>query len=130
MIRTFSGLVLSAFLALMAAKPVSAGELSFTGEWQSLSAENIKGTWSAQVTQNATSIEGTMTLTGSNVFKSGTVKGTLETTNIAFGVLTEAGMQASFNGKVDGAGLSGEWESSAVGDHGVWYGSMTKGAIP
>jgi hypothetical protein len=101
-------------------------ELTGGGEWQSLSAEAIRGKWSVSLTQTGTSVEGTLTLAGSNVFAGGKVSGTVNASSIVFGILSETGKEASFNGKLDGTSISGEWESAVVGDHGVWYGNLIK----
>lgn len=103
-----------------------AEELVGSGEWQSLSSEAIRGKWSVTLTRIDSRVDGTLTLAGSNVFAGGRVAGTVDTSSIVLGVMSEGNKQASFSGKLDGETISGEWEAPVAGDHGVWYGELTK----
>ena len=114
------GLVVS-----LLAMPVSAQQLTGTGEWRSLSSDAIKGTWTAALEREGREVSGTLKLTGSNVFAGGAVSGDIDTSSIVLGVMVEEAKQATFSGKLEGERISGEWESPVVGDHGVWTGTLS-----
>jgi hypothetical protein len=120
-------MVLAATLVLIVAAPVgaSAQELVGKGEWQSLSGEAIRGTWTAALVREGGEVTGTFKLTGSNVFTGGPVSGTLDASSIMLGIMVEGTKQATFGGKLDAGAIKGEWQSDGVKDHGVWWGSLT-----
>jgi len=101
-----------------------AADLTGRGEWRSLSGEGIGGTWTVALTRSGESVEGELTLEGSNVFRGGTVRGTVDGTDIVLGVLSEQGKTASFAGQLDGGEVKGEWTAALVDDHGVWFGRL------
>jgi hypothetical protein len=116
------GLVVAAVLVLPAWS--SAEPLSGSGEWQSLSGQAIKGTWTASITRDGGLVDGSLTLKGSNVFGGGAVTGDINTSSIMLGVMAQGTKQATFTGKIDGDKISGEWQCEALKDHGVWWGSL------
>ncbi len=101
-------------------------ELSGKGSWQSLSSESIKGSWTTALTQKDAQLEGSFDLQGSNVFSGGAVDGEITASKIAFGLMVQGARWAEFTGKVDGDQISGEWTCEAIGDHGVWYGTLKR----
>jgi hypothetical protein len=127
MTRVVSGMSLVglALLLVMVVSIASAEQLHGKGEWQSLTGDTIKGTWAASLTRRGAQLEGTFTLTGSNVFKSGPTAGSIDGSNVVLGLLSGAGKAATFSAKLDGDSISGEWESPAVDDHGVWTGNLS-----
>jgi hypothetical protein len=112
--------------ALCVASLASAGaqQLMGSGEWQSLSSEGIKGTWIASLTREGKLVDGSLRLTGSNVFTGGTVNGDINASSIMLGVMAEGTRQATFTGKLEGGKISGEWRCDAVKDQGVWWGML------
>lgn len=125
-IRKVETVVAIVIAGLLLARPLSAEERTGKGEWQSLSSDAIRGTWTVSLTKSRTTVKGTLALTGSNVFAGGQVTGTLDASSVALGVVSERGKQASFSGKLDGDVIRGEWEAAVIGDHGVWYGTFGK----
>ena len=117
--------LLALMLLALAALPALAERLSGGGEWASLSGESIKGTWSVSLTRDGNRVTGTLTLTGSDVFRDAAVTGTIDQSSIMLGVMSEADQRATFTGKLDGNSVKGEWESDAVNDHGVWLGTLS-----
>lgn len=124
MLRT---IVLQVFIGLSCCALAAAAELRGEGEWQSLSGDSIKGTWSASLEESAGEVAGRLTLNGSNVFTGGMVTGTMDGGGIVLGVMVESLKQATFQGKLDGESVAGEWQSEIAGDHGVWSGTLSKG---
>lgn len=112
-------------LLLAFSASASAQELVGKGEWQSLSGPAIRGTWSATLVRKGNHVQGTLGLTGSNVFAGGDVAGDIDAFSMMLGVMLDGTRQATFGGKLDGELIKGEWESDAVNDHGVWYGTLT-----
>lgn len=113
-------------LALASISGAAERQLSGSGEWQSLTGEAIGGKWTVSLSQHGSAIAGELTLSGSNVFSGGNVRGTIDGSSIVLGVLAEGNKVASFSGKLDGATLSGEWEAALIQDHGVWFGTLGK----
>ncbi len=111
-------------LLALAALPALAEQLNGGGEWASLSGDSIKGTWSVSLTRDGDRVTGTLALTGSDVFRDAAVTGTIDRSSIMLGVMSQADQRATFSGKLDGNSVSGEWESDAVNDHGVWTGTL------
>ncbi len=125
--KQINKILLLVVIAASIAGVAAADELFGKGDWQSLSGESIRGTWSTKLTRKGDGLTGTFSLQGSNTFRGGQVEGTFNGSQIVLGVVTEAGKVASFSGKVEDGAVKGEWESSAVNDSGVWTGSFTPG---
>jgi hypothetical protein len=104
----------------------SAADLKGEGEWQSLSGDSIKGSWTIFLEHSGGIVKGRLELKGSNAFNGGEVSGTMDEDGIVLGLMAEASKHATFQGKLDGISVSGEWQSEAVQDHGVWSGSLEK----
>ncbi len=121
--RILLTVVLAASVVCFGGAPARA-ELAGKGEWRSLSGDGIGGTWTATLTRRGERIEGALALDGSNVFRGGTVSGTIDGANIVLGVMTEQGKVASFTGKLEGGEVKGEWTAALVQDHGVWFGTL------
>lgn len=117
----FAGLV----FVLVTASAGQGEQLTGEGEWQSVSGDAIRGTWTVSLIQTDDRVEGTLRLTGSNVLAGGSVAGTIDRSSIVLGVTAEGAKQATFSGLLDGKSIKGEWESEAVKDHGVWYGTLS-----
>jgi hypothetical protein len=100
------------------------GQLTGRGEWQSLRAEGVRGTWSVVLTRSADVLDGSINITGSNVFRDAGVTGTIDAGNIVLGVTVQGSRQATFSGRMQGDQISGEWEAPGVVDGGVWYGML------
>ena len=94
------------------------------GEWQSLSGDAIKGSWAVKLTRNGNHVQGNLDLTGSNVFSGGNVSGDIDGSNVMLGVMVDGVNEAKFSGKLDNGSISGEWQSDAAQDSGVWSGTM------
>lgn len=105
--------------------------LAGRGEWQSLSSAAIKGKWTAALVRTGDRVQGTLTLTDSNVLSGGSVTGHVDTSSIMLGVIAQGSRQATFSGKIDGDSVKGEWDldSDVLKDHGVWYGTLGVGAV-
>lgn len=123
---TFMVALLTALLQPLpaACDSVAAVDLGGTGEWQSLAGDAMRGTWSVELRRSGSQVAGTISLSGSNVFRGGTVNGTIDGQAVVLGVMAEGGAQATFSGKLTGDSISGEWECPAVKDNGVWYGTL------
>jgi hypothetical protein len=102
-------------------------QLTGKGEWQSLSGDSINGTWAVTLVPRGHRIEGNLDLAGSNVFSGGAVSGTIDGSNVVLGVMADGTNQATFSGKLQGGSISGEWQSDAVHDSGVWSGTLSAG---
>jgi len=102
----------------------AAAEIRGDGEWQSLSGDAIKGSWSVSLEQFAGGVTGTLSLKGSNVFTVAGVSGTIDNGSIVLGVVVEGLREATFQGRINGQSISGEWQTKATGDYGVWSGSL------
>ena len=103
----------------------SAESLTGAGEWQSLRGDAIKGTWSATLTRDGEALSGTFDLKGSNVLDGGAVTGSMDSSRVVLGLAEDSPSRITFTGKVEGDAVSGEWEYPFLGDHGVWYGSLS-----
>lgn len=102
-----------------------AQSLTGSGEWQSLSGEAIKGTWTAVLTRRGDIVDGSFELIGSNVLLRGTVSGSMGGSAVLLGVAKDGVKEATFSGKLDGNSVSGEWEYPGLSDRGVWYGTLS-----
>jgi hypothetical protein len=104
----------------------TAQQLSGSGEWQSLMAGSMKGTWTTSLTRAGNNVQGTLTLTGSNVISAASVTGSIDGSSVMLGVAADGAQQATFSGKLQGGSIKGEWEldSDVLKDHGVWYGTL------
>lgn len=100
-------------------------QLTGKGEWQSLSGDSINGTWAVTLAPRGHRVEGNLDLTGSNVFSGGAVNGTIDGSNVVLGVMADGANQATFSGKLQDGSISGEWQSDAVHDSGVWSGTLS-----
>jgi hypothetical protein len=108
-----------------------AADLSGGGEWRSLRGESIRGTWSASLVRSGDGLRGTFDLDGSNVFRRGEVEGSISGEDVVLGIVAEGQEVASFTGRLgEGGTVSGEWECEALGDSGVWEGSLRPGVEP
>jgi len=114
-------------LLLAAALPLGAQEIRAAGEWQSTTSDMIKGKWSVTLVRDGGQVSGSLQLTGSNMFGSGDVSGTIDRSNVMLGVVADGVAGTTFSGKLSGGSVSGEWESPAAKDHGVWYGTLSDG---
>jgi hypothetical protein len=103
----------------------SAEVVKGSGEWQSLSSESIKGRWEVVLQRDGGELKGTLSLTGSNVFKQSDVAGTIDGSSIVLGVAREGVKLATFSAKLSEGKVSGEWDSPTAEDHGVWYGELS-----
>jgi hypothetical protein len=101
-----------------------AQQITGKGEWHSLSGEAIKGTWTVNLMRSGSHLQGSLDLTGSNVFAGGDVSGNLDAASIMLGVAVGDTQHATFSGKLDGDTVSGEWTSDTLKDSGVWFGSL------
>jgi hypothetical protein len=114
-------------MILLTAGTTGAQELVGRGEWQSLSGgDHLKGTWTVRLQRNGTSLDGTMELSGSNVFSGGPVQGNIDGQSIVLGVSSDGVTAATFAGKLTGDSIGGEWECPAVNDKGVWQGTLSR----
>lgn len=102
----------------------SADQLVGQGEWQSLSGEGMRGTWSVELTRAGSRVEGTIKMTGSNVFTTSAVNGTIDGQQIVLGLMSEGTKQATFSGKLVDGSISGEWQCPGISDEGVWTGKL------
>jgi hypothetical protein len=109
---------------LVVPRGASADALAGKGEWQSSSGATMRGAWSVTLAQSGTSLEGDITLSGSPFFTGGEVTGTLDGDEVMLGVLTDGQYQATFGGKLVEGKISGEWDFPAIGDRGVWSGTL------
>ncbi len=112
-------------LALTTA-PLRAQQLQGKGEWQSSASDMIKGTWSVTLVRAGGQVNGSLQLTGSNVFSGGAVTGTIDQSSVVLGVVADGLASTTFAGKLDGASISGEWQSRTANDSGVWYGTLSQ----
>lgn len=103
---------------------VQAQQITGKGEWQSLSGDAIKGTWTVNLMRTGNHLEGSLDLSGSNVFTGGDVSGSIDAASIVLGVAVGGTQHATFSGKLDGDIVSGEWTSDGLKDSGVWFGSL------
>jgi hypothetical protein len=101
-----------------------AQQLVGEGKWQSRSGQVIGGTWSVELRQSGSDLQGTIELTGSTLFSEGTITGTTDGKEIMLGVMSEGGNQVTFQGQVDGESVSGRWEYPPLADGGVWQGAI------
>lgn len=104
--------------------PASAEQLVGQGEWQSLSGEGIRGTWSVELTSAGERVEGTIKMTGSNVFTTSAVSGSIDGQKIVLGLMSEGTKQATFAGKLVDGSISGEWQCPGISDEGIWTGKL------
>ena len=104
--------------------PAGAQDLVGQGEWQSLSGEAMRGTWSVELSRSGTDLRGGIKVTGSNLFSGGTVTGTVDGQEVVLGVMADGVKQATFSGKLSGDSISGEWACPAIKDQGVWFGTV------
>lgn len=111
-------------VVLLFAGALYAQELIGDGEWQSLAGDAMRGTWSVDLRRSSSRVDGTINLSGSNVFTGGTVSGTIDGQDVVLGVMAEGVAQATFTGKLTGKSISGEWKCPAVKDEGVWFGTL------
>jgi hypothetical protein len=84
----------------------------------------LRGAWDVSLTEVNGEVKGQIALKGSNVLTGGTVQGKVDGSNIVLGVMSAGTIQATFTGVLRGNVVSGEWESDALGDNGVWQGTM------
>ena len=96
------------------------------GKWESLSSTAIGGTWEGSFVQTGDHLEGTFVLKGSNVLSGGEVAGYITGSQIALEMAGGQKSAAEFSGKMTGDNLAGEWSSEIAGDHGIWYGRLSK----
>lgn len=126
--KRISSLGVSVLLALvtgMAVPPLAgAGQLVGKGEWQSLSGEGMRGTWSVELSSAGERVEGTIKMTGSNLFTTSAVSGSISGEQIVLGLMSEGTKQATFAGKLVDGSISGEWHCPAIADEGVWTGKL------
>jgi len=118
-------MVVGSLLALCSA--ARAQQLAGRGEWESLSGDAIRGTWSVALQRSDTHVNGTMALTGSNVLKTASVSGTIEGQNIVLGLSSDGISEATFSGQLSGTSISGEWDCPTIEDQGVWQGTLAAG---
>lgn len=116
--------VLALFVLAFWGSMAVAGELTGKGEWQSFSSELIRGTWSATLTRVDDRVEGRIEIRGSNVFGGGQVSGEMRPTQVVLGVMAAGSKQALFSGKLTGTTVEGEWTADAIGDSGMWKGTL------
>jgi hypothetical protein len=102
-----------------------AQELRGQGQWQSLSGDEIKGKWQTMLVRHGDAVAGTISLTGSSAFKQAAVSGSITPQSIVLGTVQQDEKAASFSATLDGNKINGEWESTVVGDHGVWSGTLS-----
>jgi hypothetical protein len=107
--------------------PLRAQQLQGAGEWQSATSDMIKGKWSVTLARNGGQVSGSLQLTGSNMFGTADVVGTVDQSNVMLGLLADGVAGTTFSGKLSGRSISGEWECPAAKDHGVWYGRLSDG---
>lgn len=117
---------ITATALVLVATAAMAQQLSGTGEWQSLTSKQMKGAWTASLTRQGSTLQGTLSLSGSNVLSGGPVSGSIDSSNVVLGVETEGSRQATFSGTLQGGSISGEWDlnSEVLTDHGVWTGRL------
>lgn len=113
------------FTVAVLASHASAEDLVGGGEWRSTNAGGVKGSWTAKLSRTEAVVRGTLKIDGSNVFAGGAVEGTMSDQQVILGVFQEGQKVASFAGKLQDGAVSGEWDSSAVADAGVWEGKLT-----
>lgn len=123
-VRFVAVALLTGLTALGTLQPAHAQDLAGQGEWQSLSGEAIKGTWTADIRRSGSQLTGTMALRGSNALSGGTVTGNIDADNISVGIVLAGGTIASFSGRLAGESISGEWQSPVLQDEGVWFGTL------
>jgi hypothetical protein len=96
------------------------------GEWKSnTDSAAIRGTWSVTLSRTENVVEGTMTLTGSNVLGKGKVTGTISGNQIVLGVVSKSDTEIEFMGELRDGRVSGSWQLPAVNDGGTWSGQLT-----
>lgn len=118
-------LILATLTTVLWMSAAHAGEWRGDGEWQSMSGDAIKGRWQATLYQSGDEVSGTITLTGSPLFKdAATVSGTLSGGALILGVVQDGQKVASFGGELNDGRVSGEWESATAVDNGVWVGGL------
>ncbi|MFQ5668348.1 MAG: hypothetical protein ACE5I7_18215, partial [Candidatus Binatia bacterium] len=88
----------------------------------------IGGTWTATLVRKAGRVEGTLSLTGSNILPGGAVSGHIDASSVMLGVMIGNAHRATFSAKLDGDSINGEWQCDAVKDHGVRYGTLSAAA--
>jgi hypothetical protein len=124
--------VLCSCLAIvLSGTPAICADISGSGLWRSQGADSIRGTWSATLKRTGDVVRGTFEIDGSNVFRRGAVEGTISNGQLVIGIVAEGEHVASFTGTLskDGA-VTGEWESEALADGGVWDGTLRAGGEP
>lgn len=117
---------LAAGMVLVVAAPVLGESLVGQGEWRSTQGgDYIRGTWAAELSRSGERVEGTMSLTGSNVLLSGTVDGEVRKGGeVVLGIAADGERAATFRGRLEGEQIAGEWEFEAVKDTGTWKGTL------
>lgn len=110
---------------LLSGTAAKGADMSGSGLWRSQGADSIRGTWSATLNRTGDVVRGTFEINGSNVFRRGAVEGTISSGQVVIGIVAEGERVASFTGTLseDGA-VTGEWESEALADGGVWEGTL------
>ena len=87
---------------------------SWTGTWRSSRFPGT-GTVSVRLTQVGTQFNGSIVITGSPFFTTGTVSGTVGRTNLAFGSVFSGGFQATFSGSLTPTSVSGFYTATGPG---------------
>jgi hypothetical protein len=119
-------LVVAGLLFSLRCAVATAQQLSGSGEWESLTSGSMRGTWTASLVRAGNKVQGTVSLTGSNVISLASVTGSIDGSSVMLGVAADGARQATFSGKLQGGSIKGEWEldSDVLTDHGVWYGKL------
>jgi hypothetical protein len=124
--RTVCVQVSAVFLAIaLWGAPGQAQQLGGKGQWQSISGDAIRGTWTVTLTRTGSRVQGNLQLTGSNVLTGGVVTGDIDANSVVLGVMADGAREATFSAKLNGTSIAGEWQCDLVKDHGVWFGSLS-----
>jgi hypothetical protein len=120
--------VLVGLIVLVGATQTFADErLSASGIWASQRGDAIRGTWTADLTSGVGTIQGTISLTGSNVVTQATVQGSIsEGGLLTLSAIVDEVEVATFSATISDVELSGTWRSDLVGDEGHWNGELRR----
>lgn len=102
-------------------------EYQASGTWQS-DKGTTPGTWKGTLYRSPTSdaLSGTISVDGATAIADAVVVGSMDKSNITFGLLHGGAAVAEFSGSASGASLSGTYRFDALRDVGSWKGTLVE----
>lgn len=90
----------------------------WSGTWANTSPDNATGSLEILWTQDGSSVQGTVAMSGASCFTAGGIEGAIDGNAVTFEVLLRD--EVAFVGTIEGARMSGTFSMSCDGSEGTW----------